>query len=282
MGPKVEVTGNENSLIYNLTGKELDITEEDLQAIGNEIQDLHSEPDEDWQPRQPSSDSRIWRYFNFTQLMSIIERDSLWFSDLTEFDDPYEGTVPKENIYEEIDILVDSLDYDREEIEPIYELFNPKKAYNKERLVNCWNKNQYESAALWEQYLDSPEGVAISTTVENVKSALEDSGYEMVYGEVKYINYETDRIPMGVLPTVYHKRKSFQHENEFRISFAPDESDSIDSGEYISVNVDDLIDKVYISPTAAGWFYDQVKQVLDTYDVDCEIVKSNVYSGPVY
>ena len=42
-------------------------------------------------------------YLDFTQLTSILERERIWFSNIQQFEDPYEGTIPRKNIEEEIE-----------------------------------------------------------------------------------------------------------------------------------------------------------------------------------
>lgn len=255
---------------------------EKIENAFDSAEDLRSQSSADWTPRQPSSDSRVWRYLNFTQLMSILERKSIWFSNISNFNDPYEGTIPRKNIQNEIERIADESDTDVDTARLVHEMVLSGNKYNESGLVNCWNKSEYESAALWEQYIEASEGVAISTSVERLKKSIEDNTIDLTFGEVKYINYETERIPDGILPTFYHKRKSFQHENEYRISFLPQSEDGTPVGEYVSINVDTLIDKLYLAPTTQSWFSNQVREVLETYDVDCELVQSDINSDPVY
>ncbi|MGN8214204.1 MULTISPECIES: hypothetical protein [Halococcus] len=148
--------------------------------------------------------------------------------------------------------------------------------------VNCWNVNEHQSAALWEQYVDAREGVAVRTTVDRLHQALEPSQREFVLGRVDYIDYDEDMIPQGNLPAIYHKRESFEHENEFRASYFSEEDDDEDlgSGFYVDVDKDTLIERVVISPIAPDWFSDLVERVLRRYDLDCELIESKLYSAP--
>ena len=269
-------------IMISQVNEETGADESKVENAFKSVDSLRSKASGDWSPRQPSSDSRVWRYLNFTQLMSILERNSIWFSNISTFNDPYEGTIPRKNIENEIEQIASESDIDMETARMVHEMVISGNKYNESGLVNCWNKSEYESAALWEQYIEATEGVAISTSVERLKRSLEDTPMELTFGEVKYINYETERIPDGILPTFYHKRKSFQHENEYRISFLPESEDSTPVGEYINVDVDTLIDKLYLAPTTQNWFSDQVKEVLETYNVDCELVQSDINSDPVY
>lgn len=237
--------------------------------------------DEVWEPPQPSSDSIIWRYVNFTQLQSILERNELWFSNIDNFNDPYEGTLPQRNLEKEVEAIASEMDISEEDAQTIHSSFiNSRGSTISNGYVNCWNISNHESAALWEQYLDSAQGVAICTTVDGLQSALYCSDIDVKFGKVEYIDYERDQIPGGELPPLFHKRKSFKHEKEFRACITSE--DDSEAGRYVDVDVSKLVDTIYLSPTSQNWFKELVSDVLETYDLECELKKSDVYSDPVF
>lgn len=265
---------------------------EEVSLDGDEVQDavetvvsIRRDLSGDWRPPQPSSDADIWRYLNFTQLQSILERKKMWFSNINQFEDPYEGTIPQPNVEEEIQEIVDKADVSRDLAQTLHSIFySSAEEYVQSGYVNCWNLSEYESAALWEQYLDSSQGVAIRTTVDDLKKAIEDSNEdrEFRFGKVEYKDYERETIPRGRIPPMYHKRNSFQHENEFRVSFITEGDETLGSGVYMDIDIETLLDRIYLAPTSKKWFKKLVEEVLDTYNVDCELKKSDVYSDPVY
>ena len=271
---------NEIRLFHELNDK--DISEEEVKDVMEFTNSLRTESNAHWEPPQPSSDSIVWRYLDFTQFMSILERKSIWFSNIAQFEDPYEGTIPYKNIQNEINQIVDETGVDVDIAKTVHKSLTSGYKYKSDGFVNCWNLNNHESAALWEQYIKSTEGVAISTTVDRLERSLEDSGKELKFGNVEYIDYKNKTIQDGILPTLYHKRMSFEHENEFRISFLNEGDDKIGSGTYLPVDTDILFDKVYLAPTSKEWFYDQVERVLHTYNIDCKLVQSDILSDPVY
>lgn len=91
------------------------------------------------------------------------------------------------------------------------------KSLRKCYAVSCWNMSDEESAALWQLYCSSQDGVVIQTTVGRLIRSLEKERRDIYIGEVKYINYVTDSIPINnaLYPYLY-KRISFQHERELR------------------------------------------------------------------
>lgn len=253
------------------------LNDEEKKKLSEYKKDLMDSNTNGWNPPLPSSDSKIWRYINFTQLLSILERSKMWFSSTSSFNDPYEGLMPKENIESRINDIIEMIDVDRQEAKILYKAMSLENAGK--GFVNCWNINDHESAALWEQYLEASQGVAITSTVEDIREAFH-TDRELTFGKVEYINYQSKRIPEGQLPPIYHKRKSFEHEDEFRVSFV--DSDSDEKGEYINVDVERLINEIYFPPVSQSWFFDLIEDVSDTYGLDCEFQESEIHSRPGY
>ena len=48
---------------------------------------------DDWQPENP--DIKVWRYMDFTKLVSLYSRQALYFSRLDHLGDTFEGSLPK-------------------------------------------------------------------------------------------------------------------------------------------------------------------------------------------
>jgi hypothetical protein len=173
---------------------------------------------------------------NFTQLVSVLEREALFFSSARNFDDPLEGSVTPVNVdarqrqMEEDDLSSDF----HERISGANEMFTYFT------FINCWHMNRYESAAMWDQYSRIDNGIAIQTTTDKLESSLGisqdaesngnvpvqsegDKGLRMNGGEitettpVTYIDYEQNGVPQGnILAPFAFKRRSYEHEQELR------------------------------------------------------------------
>ncbi|EMA50910.1 MULTISPECIES: hypothetical protein [Halococcus] len=91
-----------------------DLEDEELKGIIEYVLNIGETENDVWSPPKPSSDAFIWRYLNFTQLLSILERDKIWFNNVNKFNDPYEGTTPEANLESEIEDLVDNFEVSRE------------------------------------------------------------------------------------------------------------------------------------------------------------------------
>ena len=53
-------------------------------------------------------------------------------------------------------------------------------------------------------------------------------------------------------------------------------------GKYISTELDILIDRIYISPSAKEWFSDLVKSVVKKYNLNVGVHQSKLAEDPVY
>lgn len=239
----------------------------------------------------PKGHQKIWRYVDFTQFISILEKEALHFSRSSSFSDPFEGSLPKRNIEtRKADIDLDTVqsknpNWNREIIEKFIE-FNYSVSSEELKewvLLNCWYINSYESAAMWDLYLKTDVGIAIESTYDDLLQAIENSD-ALYFGEVDYINYETAEIPKGAIERFYYKRKSFEHENEFRIAtwLEPDEELDTSTGIYIPVDVENLINRVRISPAAPEWFKNLVDDVKDSYEIQIEVDRSELDRDPLY
>ena len=47
---------------------------------------------------QPNENERVWRYMDFTKLVSLLHSRTLYFARADKFDDPFEGSYPAKNV----------------------------------------------------------------------------------------------------------------------------------------------------------------------------------------
>lgn len=226
-------------------------------------------------------DSKIWRYMDFTKFVSLLERKQLYFSLPVYFDDPFEcSNTARSRLINEIRLGF-FLQEDKEELREIEE-----KVFNSIReniAINCWHINSVESAAMWKLYLKSSEGIAIQSTFGRLKDGLAPSVAKVSIGKVQYIDYQEDTIPNGNLfYRALSKRKSFEHENELRALFMPSSlGEPFDKGVYIDIDINTLIETIYIEPTAPHWITELVQSVLSRYQLDVDVRSSSLRESPI-
>jgi hypothetical protein len=134
---------------------------------------------------------RIWRYLDLAKLVSLLTKKALYFAPPSELNDPFEGYLPRSHVkaHEEIAAnIVAQLKNDRDKLVAHFpgrdrSLIDAavadaeKKLHAPELLkdiatrfgVNCWHKNDHESAAMWQLHGNC---VAIESTGERLKDAL--------------------------------------------------------------------------------------------------------------
>ena len=246
---------------------------------------------------QPENENvKVWRYMDFTKLISLIDSRRLFFTRADKFKDPFEGSYPKMNVLAREILPVEiTKKMTEEQIEILRQSMRKHDQANKNwpryTAINCWHMNEHESAAMWDLYLKSDEGVAIQSTYIKLKKSLTDD--ENIYlGIVKYLDYDMEYIDSGnLLSPFVHKRKSFEHEREVRalsikwpteeggINF---ETETIDFGIQVKTDLEVLIEKIYVAPNTPSWFADLVQSAVNRYGYEFEVIHSKLNDSPLF
>lgn len=126
---------------------------------------------------QPKNDAvKVWKYMDFTKLVSLIDSRCLYFTRADKFEDPFEGSLPKVNVAAR---AIAPPDLPERVRDSFIEMMNKRGEINRHwpryTAMNCWHMNDYESAAMWKLYLKSDEGIAIQSTYARLKKSIIDS-----------------------------------------------------------------------------------------------------------
>lgn len=219
-------------------------------------------------PENP--DTIIWKYMDLSKFLDILLSGKMFMSRSDKFEDQFEGTF-SEPTFEEIKKISEN---------------NPKfldyyKSHRENVVISSWHTNQYESFAMWQIFTKNNEGLAIQSTIGRLKEALrEEKHTEQYIGEVNYIDYKKELIPFddAFFPFLF-KRKSFQYENEIRvISDVTSQNLIINDGLKINVDINRMIEKIYIHPKSENWYKKLVIEVVSKLGFDFEIEKSDLES----
>lgn len=250
--------------------------------------------------RKPSDeDQSIWRYMDFTKFVSLLDKDALFFVRSDRLEDAFEGSYPRTNldirkkefkkIFEELQMESDSL----EVVDAVSQTFKQLRLYV---ALNCWNISDHESAALWKLYLRSNEGIAIRSSFRRLKASFNGAEDDIYIGMVRYLDYNKQNIPEANLfyPFV-SKRKSFEYEHELRALLYNQpsirrnadgklimEKPPFENGKYVSVNLKELIYKIYLAPTCSNWLKELVESIVKLYGIEVQVVRSSLDDSPMY
>ena len=166
---------------------------------------------------------------------------------------------------------------------------NKIKKWRTKNYVSCWHQSDTESEAMWQLYTrDSKQGIAIQTTFERLYQALPPLP-QPFFGMVKYINFDDynngeSKKSFKFFDAPWYKRESFAHEKEFRIIIEDMREPGFrDWNKTVRVDLNVLIENVYVSPEADKWFADLVKDIIRTrYKLGLNVNQSNLNETPFF
>ncbi|MFV5692296.1 hypothetical protein ACM55K_09760 [Flavobacterium sp. LT1R49] len=216
------------------------------------------------------SNTIVWKYLDLSKFLDLLMSQKLFMSRSDKFEDQYEGTF-SEPTFEEIKKL--SIDNP--------EFLNFYKTHREKVAISSWHINEYESFAMWQIFTQNSEGLAIQSTIGRLQKALHpETNFNQYIGEVNYIDYKKEYIPFDDMffPFLF-KRKSFQYEREVRIiSDVEDNTIKINDGLKINVDINELIEKIYIHPKSENWYKNLVIQLVKQLGFNFTIEKSDLES----
>lgn len=244
----------------------------------------------------PESHSILWRYMDFAKYVSLLSNSALHFTRTDCFSDPYEGakgirknkekwdTFYRETFRHALNHLPPGCEKKSpEDIEEnvnrlINELESGGKARRLSTYVNCWHENEHESEAMWKLYSSYFENaVAVKTTYGRLYRACgRDPSIKI--GRVQYVDLETQFADIN--GAFWRKRKAFQHEREVRAILM--DRDCPDPGKNIKVDLNVLIEDIYVSPIAPKWFIDVVNDINTKYGLEVRIQTSLMIQEPFF
>lgn len=94
--------------------------------------------------KKPSDEAKIWRYMNVPELVSILDKRQLYFSNTSKVIDPYEGTLAEYNKQHTVRLQKFAAELSDVEDEVIRSLIlaPPEislQLYKDRFLINCWH-----------------------------------------------------------------------------------------------------------------------------------------------
>ena len=245
----------------------------------------------------PKMETKLWRYQDFAKFVSLLDSRKLFFTRADSFEDPFEGArgfnFQKDAVYKEmktflsIKVLADFKDrgidkptdaeFETELNKELKTFINKQEEKRKDYFISCWHSNERESEGMWKLYTTAMnQGVSIQTTAEKLCCSICHDEFEIA--EVNYVSFSE---PLKEEKTpIWYKRDAFAHENEVRVVIK--NTAHKETGILVDVDLDILIENVYVSPTAPAWLASLVSNVLLKYGVNKPVVYSHLNEKPVY
>ncbi len=149
---------------------------------------------------------------------------------------------------------------------------------------------------MWKLYLSNNEGIAIQSTFQRLLDSLSGyDDYDVFIGKITYIDFDKESIPMKNLLSPYlYKRKSFAHEDELRaliwtLQHGKNDPSNRETnkykdtfGLYVLVDLDKLIERVYVAPTAPRWIVEMIESLISKYGLQKQVMQSILADKPLY
>src|SRR4051812_40479952 len=221
----------------------------------------------------------LWRYQDLARYIDLLLKRQLFFSRANKFEDPFEGKYNKPSTEESLKSNLKKMPKEsktKENIEQARQEIDKMKHQHEEKrtevAVSSWHINKDENYAMWKIYARGSYGIALQTTYERLKCCFDVTDKPVHIGKVIYYDERNDPIPFqkDSLTPFLRKRLVYQYENEVRCSYVlsreKDEEfkwqeQDVYNGVFIPVDLDVMIERIYISPYSPGWLGDIVKGI---------------------
>lgn len=237
---------------------------------------------------------KLWKFMDLTKFLNLILTEQLHFQRINTFKDVYEGY--DDHFYNNED-LRHLLGNQFEELKKLSEAIK----YN--TYISCWHLNEYESAAMWDLYANKSGSIAIETDINTLKKSLLIEGRQILnYENVIYLDYQEHKKTKHaqeineIFKCQVYKRKSFEHEKEFRIILRPfrDHRDMLNlvtisknqsleeirktaTSMRVNLNINTLVQKIYLSPETPEWEKMTIENLLKRLNLNIKVIKSDLY-----
>lgn len=262
-----------------------------------------------------SQNVKVWRYMDLPKFMSLLETESLYFCRADLFLDPFEGSITRpsiefrEKVWRESMPRIPQSHFDN--IQKFHKFY--LKEEKKKFFINCWHMNEHESMAMWDLYGVHGQSIAIQSRYHTLRKCLPanqgPSGQPLEnhvdIGLVQYLDYSKDSMPQVYsFDPFLRKRKSYAHEREIRlfhqspskagsyteengeIKFNPNSQDGnltpLESGKLFKVDLNLLIEEIFISPSSPPWYQELIEKICDRYNINKQVKHSDINESPLY
>ncbi|MFH1514140.1 MAG: hypothetical protein ABIG42_01640 [bacterium] len=234
---------------------------------------------------EPEGNPIIWCYMNLTKFIHLIQTNSLYSTTLSTLEDEDEGSP------------LGTYEWNQEINKWSFYLKNRQKDFKDLALeiphsymVNCWTRRDKESDLLWKRFCSNGLGVAIQSKLQDLRDAFAGTKQDVNIGKVKYIDYKNPEEQVSgflMAKQVCLKRRKFKDEKELRAVIKDNDIllgnkpiKQAQSGRLIEVNLEKLINSVYLSPHAEIWELEVIRALINRYNLNLPVEMSTTNVSP--
>ncbi|WP_461638612.1 DUF2971 domain-containing protein [Labilibaculum euxinus] len=188
----------------------------------------------------------LWRYMDLWKFLEIVNTSSLFFPSVDLLGDQFEGKIPDK-------VYLSMKEHDKrngreDSFVDVFKNFMEDYSRNK-TLTLSWNAAENESFALWKMYAKDRLGIAIKTDFERLKNCFRSTDEEIYIGEVSYFDDNNPEYNFGQFSTLLTKHIYYNYEKEVRCLTRMEDDENL-RFKNVKVDLNELIDEVYLSPFA--------------------------------
>ena len=242
-----------------------------------------------------SDDTPVWRYLTLSAVIATIKTRHLRLTRVDRFRDPFEGSVPKTQIEDQIPLFIGaasrrtmmnsvaahypgmarSMPPDED---PWIRITRLRRARTRSSHASCWSAGD-ESEALWRLYCADDGcqgvGVALRTTLARLEASV--AAHNLYVSPITYLPYHEAPAFTDEMDSLLHKRHGFAAERELRLlkfdeahfsALVPKDASVSELPEHIYVDwvLSDVIDEIIVSPYADVNYEDLVRHAINAID----------------
>lgn len=228
----------------------------------------------------PTEENTVWRYMDFWKFKDLISSSELYMSTIKNMGDKYEGRIPDKVRKKWVDNLQErGLKSSAEFVEQMGS-FEPILNYN----ISSWNINKNESYALWKIYTQDHSAVAIRTNITKLITSFKNNDYWQHIGKINYFDHPSNfKFDSNIMNVALNKFDYYSFENELRIlNIVPanvkikDASTNESGNIRVNMNLDELIEAIYLAPNATEDDFNNVKKLLYENNLSKDIYISGI------
>lgn len=223
---------------------------------------------------EKTKDLPLWRYMDLWKFLKLINTSEIFFPNVEMMGDQHEGKIPQK-VYEWM-LQEDEKLGRKNNFAQNYKGFIENRL-RKKTLILSWNANQNESFALWKMYAKEKLGIAIKTNFERLKKSFKNADENIYIGEVRYYDNNKPAYKIGnTFYTFLTKNNYYEFEAEVRC-ITEISNDETTTTKNVKVDLNELIEEVYISPFAEKTGLTEIIEFLkEKYNLNFKISISGV------
>jgi hypothetical protein len=227
----------------------------------------------------------IRRHLSLTAVVSTLRDELLRLTRLDTFDDPFEGSVPKKQIDDQVPLFSShhvfsdggmnpGLEQPRSE-DPWTAVTRRRRKKTRSAHASSWTSGP-ESEAMWTLYCNDEgirgQGLALESTLGRIESSV--SAHGLLVSPITYRYYHEGPAFFDELDAFFHKRLGFVHENEVRLMKYDDEHywrleeagrgaktiDDLPTHIFLPWPAAEVVDRILVSPYASEEYEQRVRE----------------------